>query len=495
MNFLLFHLTFSDSAKFYEAAKNLLAGDGLTIHHSFFSSSALASYQPGQSWPANFLPLNSLLMAGVFKFLPINDFTIAIIGYLFFTICLCLTFLIAKSLHSVRAGIIATLLFSSSLFFLEYAQNASSEIFFTTQILLFVFLSLQKNKIRWLSILPLSLMFLTRQQAILFLLALPTYFVLFHLKSWRSRLIAILPIVIVLSGLYLVAKRDVSSIYSPLKPFYSAQAAAGVNQGLYLRGQEYVKTTVTPKSILSKVLYNVYNFAKDPDRLAHPAIFFLFIFSFISPKNRRFTFFAATVLATFILGAAASLPNARYVHPVMPLVMISACLTLIQILEKFSPKHLNLKLLFILVFLTLPSLGYFTLDLRFRRQQFNLDKPAVYRQISKVMAENIPKGKLIITNLDAWAAWYEGLTTMWFPTSPNLLTGYQDKINYIAITNYLENDGDFALGEWKEVVYTPEAINNKFLKSNYKILKTFVISPDQVYENREYKGTILVRRN
>lgn len=495
MNFLLFHLTFSDSAKFYEAAKNLLAGDGLTIHHSFFSSSALASYQPGQSWPANFLPLNSLLMAGVFKFLPINDFTIAIIGYLFLTICLLLIFLIAKRLHSTRAGIFSAMIFSSSLFFLEYAQNASSEIFFTTQILLFVFLSLQKNKIRYLSILPLSLMFLTRQQAILFLLALPTYFVLFHLKSWRSRLIAILPIVIVLSGLYLVAKRDVSSIYSPLKPFYSAQAAAGVSQGLYLRGQEYVKTAVTTKSILSKVFYNLYNFAKNPERLAPSTIFFLFILSHFSSKNRRFTLFTATVLATFILGAAASLPNARYVHPIIPLVIISASLTLIQILEKFSPRHINLKLLIIIIFLSLPSLGHFTLDARFRRQQFNLDKPTTYRQISQILAKDIPKGQLIITNLDAWAAWYEGLTTMWFPASPNLLTDYQDKINYIAITNYLENDGDFALGEWKEVVYTPETINNKFLKSNYKILKTFVISPDQVYENREYKGTILVRSN
>lgn len=489
------YLTFSDSAKFYEAAKNLLEGSGLVIHHSFFSPTSLTSYQPGQSWPANFLPLNSILMAGVFKFLPVNDLTIAIIGHLFFAICLLLTFLIAKRLYSARAGILSALIFSSSLFLLEYAQNASSEIFFTTQILLFVFLSLQKNKIRWLSILPLSLMFLTRQQAILFLLALPTYFVIFHLKSWRSRLIAILPIVIVLSGLYLVAKRDVSSIYSPLKPFYSAQTTAGVSQGLYLRGQEYVRTAVTPKSILSKVFYNLYNFAKDPERLAPSAIFFLFILSHFSSRNRRFTLFTATVLAFFVLGAAASLPNARYVHPIIPLVIISASLTLIQVLEKFSPRHLNFKLIVAILFLTLPTLGYFSLDARFRRHQFNLGKPTVYRQISQVLAKDIPKGKLIITNLDAWAAWYEGLTTMWFPTSPDLLAGYQDKIDYIAITNYLENDEDFALGEWREVVYTPDKISNKFLKGNYKILKTFIISPDQVYENKEYKGTILVRNN
>lgn len=489
------YLTFSDSAKFYEAAKNLLEGNGLVIHHSFFSPTPLTSYQPGQSWPADFLPLNSLLMAGVFKYLPINDFTIAIVGYLFFTICLLLTFLIAKRLHSARAGILSALIFSSSLFFLEYAQNATSEIFFTTQILLFVFLSLQKNKIRWTSIFPLSLMFLTRQQAILFLFALPAYFVLFHLKSWRTRLISVFLAVLVFSSLYINAKRDVSSIYSPLKPFYSAQTTAGVNQGLYLRGQEYVKTAVTPKSILSKVFYNLYNFAKNPERLVPSTIFFLFILSLFSSRNRRFTLFVATVLAFFVLGAAASLPNARYVHPVIPLMMISASLTLIQILEKFSPRHLNLKLLFIILFLMLPTVGYFTLDARFRQQQFNIKKPPVYRQISQIMAQSVPKGQLVVTNLDAWAAWYDGLTTMWFPLSPNQLSLYQDKVKYIVITNYLENDGDFALGEWKEVVYAPDKISNKFLKGNYKILKTFVISPDQVYENKEYKGTILVRNN
>lgn len=472
----------------------MISGDGLVIHHSFFSPATLAAYQPGHSWPANFLPLSSWIMSFFFKFLPINDFSIAIIGYLFFIICLGLTFLIAKKLHSPRAGIVATLLFASSLFFYDYAQNASSEIFFTLEILLFVYLALQKSKIRWLSLFPLVLMFLTRQQAILFLLSIPAYFVIFHLKSWRTRLITVLSAVVILSSLYLVAKRDVSSIYSPLKPFYSAQSSAGANSGVYLRGQDYKKDNIVPKAIVSKIFYNIYNFAKDPERLAPSVIFFLFILSFFSPKNRQFTYFTATVLVFFILGAAASLPNARYVHPIMPLVFISTSLTLIQILDKFSPLNLNFKLFLVLIFIAIPTLGYFTLDARFRRQQFNFDKPTVYRQISDVLAKDIPKGQLIITNLDAWAAWYQGLTTMWFPLSPNHMEGYQDKINYIAITNYLENDGDFALGEWREVVYSPDTINNKFLKDNYKILKTFVIQPDQVYENKEYKGTILVRK-
>lgn len=487
-------LTFSDSAKYAEAARSFLSGQGFSIHHSFFSSTDLISYLPDQSWPAGFLPANSLLLAAAFKFLPVNDTTIAFVGYLSLALCAGLVFLIAKKLHSVRAGFVAALLFASSLFFFEYAGNASTEIFFTAEILLFTYLVLQKNEFRWLVPLPLLLMFLTRQQTTLFLLALATYFVFFSLKRWRLRLVAILVIAIFFTGLYLLARRDVSSIYSPLKPFYSAQTSAGVNQGLYLRGQTYATTPVSYRSFAVKVFYNVYNFVKNPDRLAPSAIFLLFIFSFFTPKHRQFTYYTATILFFFILGASASLPNARYIHPVIPLVIISASLTLVSVLEKFSPKHLNLKSAITLIFLTIPTLGYFTLDARFRRQQFNLEKPPVYRQISKLMAESIPRGKLIITNLDAWAAWYEGLTTMWFPVSPDLLSGYQDKVSYIVITNYKEHDGDFALGAWREVVYQPNQIKNQFLKANYRLLKTFTISPDQIYENQPYQGTVLIRR-
>jgi len=112
------------------------------------------------------------------------------------------------------------------------------------------------------------------------------------------------------------------------------------------------------------------------------------------------------------------------------------------------------------------------------------------------MAQKIPRGELIITNLDAWAAWYQGLTTMWFPVKPDFLGTYDQslKAKYIVITNYLEDDGDFALGEWQEVVYTPHAIKNQFLQDNYFVLDTFIIAPEEVYENRQYQGTILLKK-
>jgi len=481
------YLTFSDSAKFAEAARSLLMGQGLTIHHSFFSQQSLASYTPGQSWQAGFLPLPSLILSLVFRIFPVTDLTVALTGLTLFTICVILTFLIARKLHSTFSAFIAVILLASSLFFHEFALNATSEIFFTTEILLFTYLILQSSKVRWLSAIPLSLMFITRQQAVVFLLSVIFSAGLLLSTTYSKKLSVLFFSTIIFFGIFKFSKIDVSSIYFPLKPLYSVQISTSQPQGQYLRGEAYSPSALSVKTLVSKVIYNLYNFAKTPDRLTSPVVFFLALSACFHRPFRRFAHFSWITLGLFTLAASITLPNARYIHPTLPLIFICAAVGLAQI------PHKLLAWLTILL-IVLPTLGHLTLDARFRRQQFNYGQPPVYKVISDVMAQHIPKGKLVITNLDAWAAWYEGLTTMWFPLSPDMLSGYENKVNFIVITNYKEQDGDFTLGPWREVVYSPENITNTFLAKNYQILTTFTITPDKVYENQPFQGTILVRK-
>lgn len=481
------YLTFSDSAKFAEAARSLLTSQGLTIHHSFFSQPLLASYTPGQSWPGGFLPLPSLILSRVFKIFPVTDFTITSTGLTLFVVCLFLTFLIAKKIHSTSAGLISSLLLASSLFFHDYASNATSEIFFTVEILLFTYLILQSSKLRWLSAIPLLLMFITRQQAVVFLLSLIAFSGLFLFGSIQKKIYVFILSAIILFGIFKLSKINVSSIYSPLKPLYSVQISANQPQGQYLRGETYSPSALSVKTLVSKTFYNLFNFAKAPDRLAPALVFFFALSACFHRPLRRFALFSWITLGFFTLAASATLPNARYIHPILPLIFISSAVGLLQISHRFL---MGLALLLII----LPTLGHYTLDARFRGQQFNYGQPPVYRVISNIMSKSIPSGLMIITNLDAWAAWYEGLTTMWFPLSPDMLAGYEDKVDYIVITNYKESDADFALGPWREVVYSPENISNKFLSENYRVFDTFTITPDQVYENQPYQGTILIRK-
>ena len=330
-------------------------------------------------------------------------------------------------------------------------------------------------------------MFITRQQAVVFLLSVIFSAGLLLSTTYSKKLSVLFFSTIIFFGIFKFSKIDVSSIYFPLKPLYSVQISTSQPQGQYLRGEAYSPSALSVKTLVSKVIYNLYNFAKTPDRLTSPVVFFLALSACFHRPFRRFALFSWITLGLFTLAASATLPNARYIHPTLPLIFICAAVGLAQI------PHKLLAWLTILL-IVLPTLGHLTLDARFRRQQFNYGQPPVYKVISDVMAQHIPKGKLVITNLDAWAAWYEGLTTMWFPLSPDMLSGYENKVNFIVITNYKEQDGDFTLGPWREVVYSPENITNTFLAKNYQILTTFTITPDKVYENQPFQGTILVRK-
>lgn len=486
------NLTFSDSAKFAQAALNLIRGQGLQISHSFFSSKLLSVFSSSSQFSVGFLPLPSWILSFVFRFFPAIDQTIAITSLFFFALSTFLVYSIGKKLHSVKAGLISAMFFLSSLFFQEYAFNFASETVFIFLILLFIYLSLLPRKLKIFSLVPLILMFFVRQQAGVFLgslllTGLAAY--LFRRKIKKDKnLFWLVPLVLIV-GSYVVN-------YSASKISGSFNIATGSNFGSYIRGGGYQNLGLL--GFVSKIFYNFYNFIKAPERLASITIFFLFLYSlFIKNKTKElgyFKLFTSISLFSFLLAASATLPNARYVHPIIPLVMICAGIGLVELVKNIPNKLRNFSLVILSLLIIFPTLGHLTLDARARAQQFNTDQPPVYRVISSIMAENIDQGHLIITNLDAWAAWYEGLTTMWFPLEIDMLDGYEDKVDYIVITNYKENDGDFALGDWAEVVYSPLEIENEFLTDNYNLLTTFEITADQVYENQSYQGTILISK-
>jgi hypothetical protein len=493
------HLTFSDSAKFAQSATSLVKGQGLQISHSFFNPELITSFSSGTWFPANFLPLPSWILSFIFRFFPATDTTIAFTGLLFFILSTLLIFSIGKKLHSVKAGLISALLFISSMFFQEYALNFASEIVFIPLILLFIYLMLLPKKLKLMSLIPLLLMFITRQQASVFLGSfLLAFLAIFITGKANKKKKGLVLLALALSGLLfvIISNFTANSIFSPAKVSISFNIAAGSNFGSYIRGGEY--QVLSLPGLASKIFYNFYNFVKAPERLAFPPIFLLFIYSlFIKSKKKElnyFKLFTAVSFFFFLLAASATLPNARYVHPIIPLIMILAGIGLVKLAESLPSKLQKLVLVVMVLFILFPTFKHFTFDARSRTQQFNVDKPIAGKKIAGVMAENIPKGQLTITNLDAWAAWYYDLTTMWFPVEVDMLEGYQDKVDYIVITNYKEHDGDFALGEWEEVVYKPEDIQNQFLRQNYQILKKFEITPESNYENKQFIGTILKKK-
>lgn len=478
------YLNFSDSVKYAELAKNISLGLGQIIHHSFYNSNLLGQI----SFPANFPPLTPYLLSFIFKLFPATDQTVIWSGYFIFAVLILGIFFLGRKLHSTLVGLVSAIFLGLNTNLLNYAHNFSTELIFSGLLIVFLFFYLNRGLLKILSLIPLVLMFLTRQQTILFAMAVVLTEIL-H-SPYRKKYIAVTSVLII--GLLLFGKYLPVSSVSPASVVGSVHISTQVSQGSYLRGQDY--QVITNRQLATKIFYNLYNFTKNPDRIAPLIFLVLSIFALLkSSQNyllRRIYTLNILSLSLFLFAASATLPNARYIHPLLPLLIITASVGLIEIsksLKSFS----NLFISFTLILLVLPAVGFLTLDARFRASQNNLDKPPAYKVIADFMADNLPQNELIVTNLDAWAAWYHGLSTMWFPLNPQMLNSLPPK--YIVITNYLEHDADFALGEWREVVYSPDQIQNQFLKDNYQVYEKFIIESDQVYEKQSYQGTILIR--
>ncbi len=490
-----FFLSLSDSAKLAQAAKTYLFSGQLEITHSFFDPARLSHYSSGALFPAQLPPLPVAILAQFFRFLPIVDTTVAMVGILFGLICLYLVYSISKQIHSTTVAVVACILFVFNPFFLSYAINYSSEIVFTTLLLLLVRFLIWSNPIRFVFIPPtLFLLFFTRQQGVLVLLALLVYLsfrVFFSRGEAKFRTPFIVMTLLLLASLLYITKNYSNEFFSPGKIVGALYLPPSSAQGSYLRGEAV--TELSSKQILSKTFYNLYNFAKDPQRIIHPIILFFFtFFLFLSSKPQQKLVFQFTLLLflVFLLAASATLPNARYIHPLLPLIGISAACCFEEVI--FKPvKRQQLARIILFLFVIFPVLGSWTIDWRFRQQIYNIDKPPVRRLIAAKMAENIPVGKLTITNLDAWAAWYEGLTTMWFPLDPNNMKGFEEEIDYIVITNYLASDNDFSLGVWNSVLQDKDKLTHPYLAKYFTIESSFVINPEDNYERQEIRGVIL----
>ena len=349
-------------------------------------------------------------------------------------------------------------------------------------------------------------MLYTRPQSVVFIIGLVFFYFIYHSYQKGIQPLKLIVTTISIGSLLTVVFLTLSHLALThrwaisIPHFGSIFIPTTGSPGQFLRGRSLSQTNLSVFDLVSKVFYNSYNFLKDPSRLINPGIFWLFILSIFVPtskKTTKFNLLACLSLIFFILAVSITLPNARYVHPITPLLIIGASVFLVNLLKKSKIKHQTLALLVFTILLTLPVWGNMLVDYRFRSQNFNLSKPPVYQAISTEIQKHTSAGEIVLTNLDAWGAWYFDLTTMWFPISPDILVNSssdQNYAQYIAITNYKESDGDFALGQWAEVVYSPYSLNNQFLSQHYSVLTTFVIKADQVYENQSYQGTILTKK-
>ncbi|EKD95373.1 MAG: hypothetical protein ACD_24C00508G0008, partial [uncultured bacterium] len=436
------YLTFSDSVKFADIARNWIGGSGYGNTFSFWIW-GISELIRGKIFSVfGIPPVMPVSIAGFFKIFGVNDFAVIATSFFYFILTLIFVYLLGKQVFKSKlVGALSTLAVGASYDLIHYATNGASESPFIFEIVAgMYFASLKKRWANVVTVLLLVLMYFTRPQAFIYIAGIILYWLLTNFKPKKAILVFVGLIVV---GLFidrfvlfpLAGKYFTYSVIG--RGFYSSFNQSSVASDA-LRGAAGVAGGGITQT-LKNIFYNLYNFYKLLPQIISPYLFAIFAVGlFLPPTHKASNFAKATmdksegqanpqtafkiasvfiVIVTFIV-AAASIPFYRYLHPIIPLVYILAVGTIVEIINKLSSSakategQANTKFqilntrykilvstLLVLFFGVGQTLGVLLLDSRFERNTHNVGKPPVYVELSKTLKENTEPDDVVITNL------------------------------------------------------------------------------------------------
>lgn len=496
-------LTFSDGAKYADIARNILNGSGYGINFYFFPLGDLDIFS-GNLFPApQIAPLMPFSIALSFVLLGISDFAVVATSSFYFILLTVFVYLLGQKVFGRLVGFLAAIavMFDPSL--INYANSGASEPLFAFEIVLGAYLFILKKKwTDFLGFITLAMLYFTRPQAFIYIAGL---IFLWLLLRFPIKKVVLYFTVIVLSGILF----DVFAL-KPLSGKFFLYSILGTSQHVleYVPGSSSSEllrgvTQQAPlASIFKKVFYNLYNFFKLMPQILSPYLWTLFIIGlFRRGKDRVENSFKSAVifmvLVTFLV-TALSIPLFRYLHPAVPFVYLFSVAALVWIVEIMFKKQQQLifvSSLLISLFVVGQTLGVIFLDSRFEAKRVNKGKPPAYIQLSRILKDNTRSEDIIVTNLDAWGSWYGERKTIWYPLKPIQLTGMEDNVDAIYLTNYLIDDENYYMGEeWRQIFENPKSPKDEFIRKNYQFQGEFIVAEEDTYEKVGGRGILLVRK-
>lgn len=520
-------LTFSDSAKYADIAKNIVGGLGFGSNFSFWSTSVFEYIKtklfPSLSTP----PVMPYSIAVFFKIFGVGDFAVIATSMFYFILTLIFVFLLARKIFkSNLVGVLSTLVVGGSYHLIHYALSGASESPFIFEIVAASYFASLKKK--WASVATffvLVLMYFTRPQAFIYIIGVILYWLLVNFKPKKA--------VICFAGVLVAGFLVDYFVLLPLngKSFLYSILGRGIGSSFNQTSvaSDALRGAAGPVSggvvqILKNIFYNLYNFYKSLSEIINPYIFTLFAVGLFlkskSEEEQSFKISSAVIVLITLLVIAASIPFYRYIHPIIPLVYILGTGTLVGIISdqaSIIKKNQNSKfqilnshfvilssLFLILLFGVGQTLGVLFLDSRFERNIHNVDKPPVYVELSKILKENTSSDQIVVTNLDTWGSWYGERRTVWFPVEPKQLidpaTG-QIPFNAIYLTSYLIDDQNYYMGEnWRLIFENPKDPQKwtcegcSEISKEFKLKGVYKISETDNFEKQEASAVLLIKK-
>ena len=509
-------LTFSDSAKFADLAKNIVLGRGYGASFGLFDTRIIDAFN-GHLLLTNIPPSFPFSISIFFRVFGITDYSVILSSVTVYLAGAITLYFLGKKVFGELVGILASLAFIFDPAMLNYATSGASEPLFIFEIILVAlliycaatnFVYLNSKVFQFFGFFVLLLMYFTRPSAVIYIFGFALFFIFlrFRKKSQILKVGGVAILVWLLSEAALVKFAGKYFLYSPISSFIYGTAkfsplAASTET---LRGG-MISAGFQIKPFISKFFYNLYNFYKLLPNILSPylaAFFFLSLFRWEKEREKRiFRLIVLLMVAATFVATAAFLPIYRYLHPVVPFIYLLAIEMLVWVLTKLfkNPRKVWLTaFLLIFVFVIGQTLGKIFFDSRYLRAHTNPDKPPVYVQLSWLLKENTNPDDLIITNLDTWGSWYGERKTIWFPLQPSQLIpseGKELKIDAIYLTSYKMDDENYFMGEeWREIFYSSEEFEDPFFAENFELAGKFEIEPEETYEREGATAILLIKK-
>lgn len=496
-------LYFVDAGRYADIARNLLQTGQLKTNF-VFPVSALGKVGP---WPINIPPLHITMIAFFFRLFGVSDSSVVWSSVFFFIATIPVLFLLTKKLFNRQAAFISSLIYLFTLPLLSYARDGASEPIFIFELILISYLILLMRS--WSLLIGgivTGLIFFTKLQSYLFI----PIFLYWVFSSNQKTLKGIYWFVL---GGGVIALFHVSGLlfgnFYPNIPTYLAFQQSSLFPGDNIARADQTGTVSIPfflinlKIFLSKLFYNLYNFYKVIfafdnllPQFASPIIVVTYLLSFadfFQKENNSVRKFRLVVLLMFfgsLLLAAATSPQVRYVHYVLPFIIILSVGFLEKVFHQVSSRFARNVLTSILIaFFIIPFLGRVVLDARFDRHIYNPDKPYAQKALGSKLGDLTDPQGIVVTNLDSWGSWYGNRKTVLIPLD---LEGFitLDRnlgIKSVYLTDYQRDNENHPLkGDWGTLFDSPDKISNRFFLEHYTLVKEGTISALEVYENKPY---------
>lgn len=488
----------SDAAFHAATARNIVQGHGFktpaTIPAFLANSIPLSPF----GWPALVPHLYPLMVAIFFWFFGINDFSLALTSGFFFVLTIPFCYLLAKKLFNKEVACLACLWYIFTPSILNYSVWGATESLFIFLITLGLFFLIAcKDCFFWAGVV-FGFSYLTKFQGIL--LFPPFFIYIFKTKKQLSS------IFLFLGGFILILAFDkffLPPLVTNYASFQNHHLWTTIAQGAIFPKNQAGRT-LTPFTfnlllsnlnlVFGKVFSNLYYFLQNFFSLTLPSVTFLYLLSFFKPAPsktiKNFKILSLVLILVFLSFYLVTYSDFRYLHPLLPLVLIIAAQTFWLFLKQFNPKRLTqLTAIFTFLFVVIPCFTAPFWGTNIQRRLARPQKPTFKAIFGKIVQENTPPEAIIVSEAENVVAWQGNRRAIRFPlTLADLEKIDQEIVPVDAIFLSSHPYREPIEPEWQELIDKPHDFGN------FYFAKKFEIKPEDNYYRIPVEAVLYLKK-